>query len=287
MRQARRRQYDPWATPEGVRKLLHQLRQAAPGLIPGDEKRLISLLNAIRYLEKSPPTKSSRGRPSQWSAAELSEVSTLLRELLSRETGGRVSLQTFIGQHLPLLTYPAEIANALQRGEINKQEAGSLGRITADRLQTTELEAMEVRRSLLKAHLAALGSQNQLRERVKEILGETGFFSRETLNLGIQKTDSLLEFNRQDVKHVFFETMRDLFYAIRTINPEDVQEEDIAEFMTAADVLTNTLRKIEQRVALRKPKDAGALKMNFQPETDQQIEIITDPQSGQVTYKFH
>ena len=226
MRQARRRQrqFDPLATPDGVRNLLEQLRKTAPSLIPADETRLISLLNAARYLEKRPHTKSPRGRPSKWSPEELSEAITLLRDLLDRATGGRVSLQTFIGQHLPLLAYPREIAKALQCGEINKQEAVALARLTADRLQTTEVEANEIRLTLLQTHLANYGSQNQLRVRVKEIIGESSFFSREALALGMLKTDSLLEFNHQDVKHVFFETMRDLFYAIRTLNPEDILE---------------------------------------------------------------
>lgn len=288
MRQARRRQrqFDPLATPDGVRNLLEQLRKTAPSLIPADEKRLISLLNAARYLEKRPHTKSPRGRPSQWSPEELSEAITLLRDLLDRATGGRVSLQTFIGQHLPLLVYPREIANALQCGEINKQEAVALARLTADRLQTTEAEANEIRLTLLQTHLATHGSQNQLRERVKEILGESSFFSRETLALGMLKTDTLLEFNHQDVKHVFFETMRDLFYAIRTLNPEDILEQDIAEFMSAADVLTNTLRTIELRVTQRKTRELPTSDAKTGTETDQEISILTDPQTGQVTYKF-
>ncbi len=288
MKQARRRQrqFDQLATPEGVRSILQQLRNAAPNLIPAEEERLISLLNAARYLEKRPANYSNRGRPSLWTPDELSEVITLLRDLLRRETNGRVSLQTFIGQHLPLLSYPLEVTNALERGQINKQEATSLFRLTAERLQTTETEAQKLREDLLKAHIATAGSQNQLRERVNELLGKDTLFSRETLVLGMAKTDSLLEFNRQDVKHIFFETMRDLFYAIRSLNPEDLLDEDIAEFMTTSDALTNKLKAIEQRVSQMKTlQKANTAPLN-KPAPKGELQIISDPLTTQITYKF-
>ncbi len=288
MKQARRRkrQFDQLATPEGVRLLLDELRKAAPGLIPIEEERVISLLNSARYHQKARGADSAKGRPSQWTSNELKEVTTVLRALLDHETDGRVSLQTFIGQHLRLLTYPPEVANALQLGQINKQEASSLARLTGERLATTEVEAQQLRLELLNAHLATHGSQNQLREKVKEVLGENSLFSRETLALGMQKTDSLLEFNRQDVKHVFFETMRDLFYAIRMLNPADLKDEDIVEFMNAADSLSNTLKAIELRITQRQSKRIPAPDSTSIVEDSKEIQIVTDPLTGQVTYKF-
>src|SRR5262245_54383046 len=106
MKTARRRQrtFDRLATQEGVRALLRQLREALPNLIPTTEAQLISLLNAIRHAERSTGTNSTkRGRPSHWRRDHLRQVATVLRELLERETQGRVTLLTFIGQHLRLL----------------------------------------------------------------------------------------------------------------------------------------------------------------------------------------
>ena len=59
------------------------------------------------------------------------------------------------------------------------------------------------------------------------MLGESGIVSSETLAVGIEKADSLLEVNPEDLRHLFFETMKELFYALREINPEDLDESDI------------------------------------------------------------
>lgn len=282
----RPRQFDPLTTQAGVRKFLEQLRETAPSIFPAEDESLISLLNAARYLNKRPTQTTQRGRPSQWAPETLSEAITVLRKLLERETNGRISVQTFIGQYLGILTYPNEIANALSSGQINKQEAASLARLTAERLQMTEEEVHQLRLELLKAHLDSQGSQNQLRNKVKEVLGENAFFSRETLAVGLQKSDSLLAFNRLDVKHIFFETMRDLFYAIRTLQPEELLDEDVAEFMSAADSLSNTLKGIEQRIAKRKVRPGQLVETQPTSNSTQRLEITKDPITGKVTYKF-
>jgi hypothetical protein len=282
----RPRQFDPLMTPEGVRKFLEQLRVTAPGLFPAEEESLISLLNAARYLKKRSNPATQRGRPSQWGPEVLSEAITILGKLLEQETNGRVSIQTFIGQHLGVLVYPNEIANALSNGQINKQEAASLARLTAERLQVAEKEARQLRIELLTTHLDTQGSQNQLRSKVKEVLGENAIFSRETLAVGLQKSDALLEFNRLDVKHIFFDTMRDLFYAIRTLQPEELLDEDIAEFMTAADSLSNTLKGIEQRILKRKQPPSETRDTQAATKSTQRLEIIKDPITRMVTYKF-
>ena len=56
--------------------------------------------------------------------------------------------------------------------------------------------------------------------------------------------------------------------------------------MSAADVLTNTLRAIELRVTQRKTRELPTSDAKTGTETDQEISILTDPQTGQVTYKF-
>ncbi len=283
----RQRQFDPLATPEGVRQVLAKLRAISPTIFPENEEAMCSLLNAARYVEKKPLANSTRGRPNLWPPEVLSEAIALLRELLTRETNGRVSTQTFIGQHLRLLSFPPEIANALHLGQINKQEAAALARLSAERLQLAEEKARELRIGMLKTHAEMQGSQNQLRNKVKEVLGEVSVFSRETLALGVQKSDSLLEFDRLDVKHIFFETMRDLFYAIRTLNPDDLTDEDISAFMYSADSLSNTLKGIDLRVTRRKTQPHASSNDKTDRNQNQPVEVITDPVSGQVIYKFH
>jgi hypothetical protein len=61
------------------------------------------------------------------------------------------------------------------------------------------------------------GSQNSLRTRVKEILGEVVAISTEKMMSVVQKIDELLEIYTADKRHFFYEEMKRLFYAIREI----------------------------------------------------------------------
>lgn len=68
-------------------------------------------------------TDTLRGRPPRWPREKLVEAISQLRGLLKRETQGRVSVNSFIGQYLPLLLFPSDITDALASGRINLQEA--------------------------------------------------------------------------------------------------------------------------------------------------------------------
>jgi hypothetical protein len=284
----RSRQQDPLASSQAVRALLKIMSEHYPSEFPTVEQTQISLLNATRYALRNTAKTDRRGRPSLWKREELLDWAERISTLLDRETRGRVSLQTFICQYLPLLQYPQDIITELQNGRINRQEALTLARLSAANLQTTENEALKIRETLLRTHLASRSSQNQLRQRVKELLGESALVSRETLALGVLKTDSLLEFNANDVKHIFFETIKDLFYAIRKIQPEELSDEEIEEFILAADTLSNSIRNIEQRIHQRGTRRKTTDDFST-PATTQEnvITLSQDPLTGQVTYHFH
>jgi hypothetical protein len=279
----RQRKFDALATTAGVRSLLQKLYLELPGCLPEDEHQLISLLNAVRHAERRRPAKSKRGRPSPWAPGLLQKVTQALRAVLARETQERLSLQTFVSQHLPLLAYPDELAAALHAGAINKQEALTLARLTAEKLQTTESAAQQLRMEVLRSHLEARASQNQLRERVKELLGESAVISRETLALGVLKNDALLYVSPDDVRHVFFETIKELFYAIRQLPPAELDETDIEDFLHAADLLANKIHRIEQRLAQRKASSKPTTK--DQPPAES-VDIVIDEQTGHLIYKF-
>ena len=277
----RHRQFDSYATPDGVRSLLDKFRKVASVSLPTEENRLLSLLNAARYSDKSDAKENLRGRPAQWDIALVQTVKAELQQLLKRETGGRVSLQTFVGQHLRLLSIPDDVASALQTGALNKQEALALSRLTADKLQVSEPQAQSIRAELLQSHLSVHGSQNQLRARVQTILGESVVVSRETLALGLLKSDTLLEFKPDEGRHIFFETIKELFYAIRKFEPEDLNDQDVAEFMTAADSLANTIHAIELRIRQRRVQQPVQIEPVAEP-----VSSLTDPLTGRVLYKF-
>lgn len=260
MRATRRRQRtpDPLARPEAVRAICAELRSRMPGVIPNSEKHLVRFLYAIRHVERRPATDTRRGRPSRWRRDDLVSAASHLRALLDRETSGRVSLNSFTGQYLLILDFPSDVQEALSDGRVNLQEAAQLARLSPERLESSPAKAKSIRAELLRAHLLARGSQNSLRARVREILGEVVTVSSREMADVVQKVDELLEIDPSDKRLLFYEEMKRFFYAMREIEPEDVDDESLDEFMAAADQLSNAIYKIELR---RRQREKGARKL--------------------------
>jgi hypothetical protein len=106
-----------------VRSICQALREQMPDLIPSSEKHLLRFLYAVRHVERRPATDTRRGRTSRWPREKLLEAAAELRTILERETSGRVSLNSFTGQYLPLLQFPSDVTDSLASGRINLQEA--------------------------------------------------------------------------------------------------------------------------------------------------------------------
>lgn len=251
MRATRRRPRtpDPLATPEAVRAVCQALRAQMPDLIPSSEKHLLRFLYAVRHIERRPATDTKRGRPPRWPREKLLEAATQLRSILERETSGRVSLNSFTGQYLPLLQFPSDVTDALASGRINLQEAAQLARLTPRRLDCSPQEARARRGEVLRQHVAVQGSQTRLRARVKELLGEA---ERTEVSSGamatvVMKVDEMLEVDPSDARHMFWEEMKRLFYAMREIEPEDLDEETMDDFLAAIDGVSNVLFRVERR----------------------------------------
>jgi hypothetical protein len=204
-------------------------------------------LIAVRHLESYPVKESRGGRPSPWRREDLLEVARGLRAILERETRGRVSISSFVGLYLRILRFPADLQTALDRGEITLQEATILARLTHDRLEVPAATATAIRRQILTAHLKAQGSQSGLRERVKEVLGEANVVSGETMMNVVQKVDQLLDVDPEDKRHLFYEEMRNLFYAMREIEPDDIDDHAMESFSEAADRLSGIIYSIRQK----------------------------------------
>lgn len=261
MRAARRRQrtIDPLASPEAVRSICDKLQARLTDIIPTSEKQLVRFLYAVRHVERRPATDTLRGRPARWPRERLTEAASVLRALLERETSGRVSVSSFIGQYLPLLQFPSDVTDALSSGQINLQEAAQLARLTPDRLNCSAQASRARRAELLKQHLAVQGSQTRLRARVKEILGETDAqaISSENMTQVVAHVDELLEIDPQDSRHLFWEEMKRIFYAMREVRLEDLDEDTMDEFMEAMDGVSNVLYRIEKRRKSREVKTEG------------------------------
>jgi hypothetical protein len=58
-------------------------------------------------------------------------------------------------------------------------------------------------------------------------LGETDGVSGAEMAAVVHKVDELLEIDPSDKRHLFYEEMKRLFYAMREIEPEDVDDESL------------------------------------------------------------
>ena len=220
-----------------------------PGVIPNSERQLVRFLYSVRHVERRPATDTKRGRPSRWKREDLVSAASHLRAVLLRETQGRVSLNSFLGQYLLILDFPSDVRDALADGRVNLQEAAQLSRLTPERLACTEAEARRTRREVLQSHVAVQGSQTRLRARVKELLGEVSSspVSSEGMAAAVAKVDELLEMDPGDSRHMFWEEMKRLFYAMKEIEPEDLDEETMDDFLAAMDGVSNVIVRIERR----------------------------------------
>jgi hypothetical protein len=108
--------------------VLDSLRTTLPDLIPRSHKNLASLLNSVRGLYMRRPSETGRGRPARYTREQLLRVDSVLRNLLARETN--LSVRSFVGQYLPILDFPRDMREALERGDVNLFEAYQLARLT-------------------------------------------------------------------------------------------------------------------------------------------------------------
>jgi hypothetical protein len=250
MRATRRRERtpDPLARPEAIRAVCEELRSRMPGVIPNSERQLIRFLYAVRHIERRPATDTKRGRPSRWRREDLVSAASHLRAVLGRETSGRVSLSSFIGQYLMILDFPSDVQDALSDDRANLQEAAPLARLTPERLGRTPAEARRTRAEILQTHFAVQGSQTRLRERVRELLGESREpAAAEVEAAAVLKADVLLEADPLDSTHLFYEELRRIGRSLREVRPEDLTGEDLDALIPVLDELGAVLSQIEKR----------------------------------------
>ncbi len=217
----RNRVLDPLASPDAIRAVCELLRGRLPTLIPKIEKELLRLLYAVRHVERHPASDTRRGRPGRRSRDDLLRAASQHRSMLERETQGRMSLSGFTGQYLPVLHFPADVVSALESGDINLQEAAQLARLTADRLGCSVQAARARRAEILQSHLAVQGSQPRLRARVRELLGKlpSAEIISEQMTAVVARVDEMLEIDPHDTRHLFWEEMKQIFFAMRDTEP--------------------------------------------------------------------
>jgi len=255
----RARRPDPLASARAVRAILDALRLSLAEVIPHSEKNLLRMLQAVRGLYVRQATDTKRGRPPRFAREQLLRVDSTLRMLLARETS--VGVRSFVGQYLPILDFPTDVREPLERGDLNLFEAHQLARLTAKRLNCTDGEARSHRRKLLESHLIKQDPGSRLRERVKVALGEWREPGPAEIDaMALVKADELLEADPLDSSHLFFEELRRIGRALREISPEELMDEDLEELMPAVDQVSIALLHLERR-RRRRQEDLRKLKI--------------------------
>ena len=240
----RQRQPDFLANPAAVRGILSELKERCPSLPDLPDRKLRKLLLSVRHLETYSATDTNRGRPTIFERELLDEVRSHLKAILTRETGDRISIQTFVGHYLPILDWPENVVTALSRGDLSRLEAAQVARLTAYRLGVKPREAARIRDEIIGNHVRSGGSQTALRERVREALGELTLVSSEKMTEAIQRVDDLLRVNPEDRRHLFYEQMKDFFFALREVRPEEIDDATIELMTRRADELMEVIHSI-------------------------------------------
>jgi hypothetical protein len=208
------------------------------------------MLNAVRNVERRPAADTKRGRPSRWDRKDLLRVAGQLRHILDRQTRGRVSLNSFVGVYLRVLNFPKDVSRPLVAGEVTLFEAAQLARLSEKRLGVSPAEARELRGQFLKAHVLTQGSQAGLRARVDEQLGVDRVQTQPApaaRTAGAEMIGELLELDPYDTRHLFWEELRRIAFALREVTPDDVDDKMLDEFLLASDRLSSVLARMQKR----------------------------------------
>lgn len=243
----RQRQIDPLANPATIESILAELRERFPSLPRLSARNQRKLFQALRHQESYSATETKRGRPAAFDRELLGQLRSHLAAILSREAGDRISIQTFIGHYLPMLDWPEDIRASLTRNEINRFEAAQLARLSADRLGIKPKAAARLRQELMQNHVRMKGSQSTLREKVREALGEVTAVSTEKMTAAVDRVDELLRVDPEDRRHLFYEQMKDFFFALRDIEPEEIDDAVLDLLTRRADDLMEVVHSIRRK----------------------------------------
>jgi hypothetical protein len=227
----RHRRPDALASPAAVRAILDQVCLLLPSEISLSEKKLISLLQAARHIERYPATDTRRGRPSLFNRPLLLQVASQLRAILDRETQGRLSLSSFVDHYLRILSFPSDVIDYLNSGDINLFEATQLSRLTPARLGVSPTQARRTRADLLAVHMQARLSGLRLRERVNQLISPEIVDSQSEHALNKADGVELDDFDPHDPMHLFYDEIKRLGFALKEIRAEDLTDALLEEYL--------------------------------------------------------
>src|SRR5262249_971432 len=126
-------------------------------------------------------------------------------------------------------------------------EAAQVARITAGRLGAREREAAKIRAELIANHVRFGGSQTAMREKAREISGELTLVTSEKMSEAVDRVDDLLRIGPGDLCHLFYEQMKEFFFALRDIQPEEIDDQTLERLTGRADELMEVVHAIRRK----------------------------------------
>lgn len=252
----RRRSPDPLASAAAVREVLAELRTRVPN-IPNDEKQIVSLLRAAIHAERSPDAASGRGRKSRWPARDLALATSGLRDILGRGTYGRKDARSYVEHYLRVLTFPADVREALERGDVNLFEAEQLARLTSRSLGVSTAQTRARRQRLLMTHLQTQESGARLRTRVNAVLagpqtGASGAQASAYTPEILEATEALEaeiaggpEAIEADPTSIFYDLLSTIAHALNNLNPDDLSADDQERVFEYGDKILLILKRAQ------------------------------------------
>jgi hypothetical protein len=232
---------DPIASPAGVRRVLDTLRELSPVPIPATDRRVFTLLNAVRHVGRYKATDKPGGRPAKFDREDLLAVDRALRAALEKNGRPNLSVASFVGFYLPILRYPADVGEFLATRKINLHEAAQLARLTPERLGVDGREARRLRQETLLFHTRLAASQADLRRRVTALIEPFN----DDLDFVDSAADEMIEAG--DGRHLFYEQLKQIHLALKTVRPEDLDDETLDDILRQADRLLGVIRRVQRK----------------------------------------
>jgi len=237
---------------EKISELFEQMKMAVYQKSVSDED-FKKLLYAIQYAERFPAKESKSGRRARFDATFLFNSSLKIKGILQNETGGRISLPSFVATYLTIPNYPSDIQKALDNYKINLEEARILARINRSTLgETVKRKPSEIRQEIIDSYLKRQGAQAELKRRVEERLKTTPKSQAHNVAANVAlldlNVDELLEFDESDTDHLLWEEIKGLVYLMREVDSSTIDDETTEQILGDLDSIKLRLlkfRKIE------------------------------------------
>lgn len=214
--------------PAQVAALLREFSQRLWPATAYQHPRILRLCQALLYTLRHPATDAARGRPAQWPRPFLLAAGDELAALLAAQSMA-VTPRRFLTYWVPLLSFPADVRQALDTRQVTITEAHLLARLTAQALGESSVHARAARQRILAQHLQKRGTQTSLRRAVTGLLpGQAAMLATEasaTIKERVAQTDELLEFDPTDTSHLLWEEMKNLVFLLRAVEASRLPDE--------------------------------------------------------------